>query len=180
MQFNYAGFGVRFLASLIDGIIIGLANTAINFMLKAILGDGAGSLSMILNLALSVAYYVWYQNKNGQTIGKKAMNIKVVTYEGKTPTMFAFFLRDIVGKIVSTITLFIGYLMVLWDPKKQSLHDKIASTYVIRVEEGGSTPQATTSPMTPSVPPAPPSSGTTAMPTPPTQEVAESAPTQIT
>lgn len=133
MQFNYAGFGVRFLASLIDGIIIGLANTAINFMLKAILGDGAGSLSMILNLALSVAYYVWYQNKNGQTIGKKAMNIKVVTYEGKTPTMFAFFLRDIVGKIVSTITLFIGYLMVLWDPKKQSLHDKIAGTYVIRV-----------------------------------------------
>lgn len=133
MQFNYAGFGVRFLASLIDGIIIGLANTAINFMLKAILGDGAGSLSMILNLALSIAYYVWYQNKNGQTIGKKAMNIKVVTYEGKTPTMFAFFLRDIVGKIVSTITLFIGYLMVLWDPKKQSLHDKIAGTYVIRV-----------------------------------------------
>lgn len=133
MQFNYAGFGVRFLASLIDGIIIGLANTAINFMLKAILGDGAGSISIILNLALSVAYYVWYQNKNGQTIGKKAMNIKVVTYEGKTPTMFAFFLRDIVGKIVSTITFFIGYLMVLWDPKKQSLHDKIAGTYVIRV-----------------------------------------------
>lgn len=136
MNFNYAGFGVRFIAALIDGVLIGIINTAISYMLTAVLGEGAGSLSMILNLALSIGYYVWYQHKEGQTIGKKAMKIKVVTYDGKTPTLFAFFLRDIVGKAVSAILLFIGYFMVLWDPKKQALHDKIANTYVIRVGEG--------------------------------------------
>jgi uncharacterized RDD family membrane protein YckC len=44
-----------------------------------------------------------------------------------------FFLREIIGKIVSSIILFIGYLMILWDGKKQGLHDKIAGTVVIKV-----------------------------------------------
>ncbi|HCB22768.1 TPA: RDD family protein, partial [Candidatus Daviesbacteria bacterium] len=44
-----------------------------------------------------------------------------------------FALREILGKLASGLILGIGYLMVAWDSKKQGLHDKIASTYVVRV-----------------------------------------------
>ena len=61
------------------------------------------------------------------------MGIRVVDAQGKTPNMLTFFLREVVGKLVSGIILGIGYLIVLWDGRKQALHDKIASTYVVRV-----------------------------------------------
>ncbi len=133
MEFKYAGFGVRFVAALIDGILLALANTAIGYVTSAVMGDSGANINMVLSFAMSVGYYVWYQQKSMQTLGKKAMKIKVVTMDGKTPTLFAFFLREIIGKMVSVIILFIGYLMVLWDPKKQALHDRIAGTYVIYV-----------------------------------------------
>lgn len=44
-----------------------------------------------------------------------------------------FFLREIIGKFLSAIILGIGYLMVIWNPKKQALHDKIAKTYVVYI-----------------------------------------------
>jgi uncharacterized RDD family membrane protein YckC len=36
------------------------------------------------------------------------------------------------GKYVSAIILLIGYLMMLWDDKKQTLHDKMAGTLVVK------------------------------------------------
>ena len=36
------------------------------------------------------------------------------------------------GKILSTVILFIGYLMMIWDEKKQTLHDKMANTLVVK------------------------------------------------
>jgi uncharacterized RDD family membrane protein YckC len=36
------------------------------------------------------------------------------------------------GKYISTIILFIGYLMMIWDDKKQTLHDKMANTLVVK------------------------------------------------
>ena len=80
----------------------------------------------------SYFYWVVLQHKMGQTLGKKALGIKVVDIEGKTPTYMTFFLREVVGKLISGIILGIGYLMVIWDPNKQGLHDKIASTYVVK------------------------------------------------
>ncbi|MBU3979658.1 RDD family protein [Patescibacteria group bacterium] len=98
------------------------------------LGDAAANIALVISIVLSIGYYVVYQEKQGQTIGKKAMKIKVVTFDGKTPTMFTFFLREIIGKTISAVILCVGYLMVIWDKKKQGLHDKIANTYVVYVE----------------------------------------------
>lgn len=69
----------------------------------------------------------------GQTVGKKLMGIRVVDIQGTRPSMGKFFLREIIGKmLVNQLTLDIGYLWVLWDSKRQGLHDKIASTYVVK------------------------------------------------
>ena len=126
---NYAGFGQRFLAALLDGLIIFAVSVLLNMVLSAV---RLGMLGVIAQLAVSIAYYVFYQKKQGQTLGKKVMNIKVVDASGKTPTEVTFFLREIIGKFVSAIILMIGYLFPLWDAKRQALHDKIVNTYVVK------------------------------------------------
>jgi uncharacterized RDD family membrane protein YckC len=142
MNQRYAGFWIRFVAVLIDGILLGIVNYILGRLFGLILGENSTPVASLLGWVISIGYYVVYQQKYQQTIGKKAMKIKVVTYDGKTPTMFTFFLREIIGKLISAIILFIGYLMVLWDAKKQALHDKIASTYVVYVEQAGAAQQA--------------------------------------
>lgn len=138
---QYVGFGRRLVAAFLDGIII----SVLGMLLGVILGvfgitsastDGTSystnPVVLLASWAIAIGYVVFYQAKMGQTLGKKAMGIKVVDSNGKTPSALTFFIRDIIGKIVSTVILFIGYLMVLWDGKKQALHDKIAGTYVVR------------------------------------------------
>lgn len=138
MERKYAGFWIRLVAALIDGIILGIAAAVFSFMIGFIFNSEAvsgirGILSDILGIAASISYYVFYQHSTGQTLGKKALGLKVVNEEGATPSYLTFFLREIIGKLVSGIILGIGYLMVAFDSKKQGLHDKIAGTYVIRV-----------------------------------------------
>lgn len=139
MTQQYVGFGRRLVAALLDGLIMMTVSTLIGFILGL---SGAVStsqqsslsgLSYAIGLALSIAYYVFYQQRAGQTLGKKALGIKVVDVSGNTPSLMTFFLREIIGKFISSLILGIGYLMVLWDSKKQGLHDKIAGTYVIKV-----------------------------------------------
>lgn len=152
MNQRYAGFWIRFVAALIDGILLAIVNYLIGLLFGVIFGKNAANITSLFAWVINIGYYVVYQQKYGQTIGKKAMNIKVVTYDGQTPAMFTFFLREIIGKFISAIILLIGYFMIIWDAKKQALHDKIASTYVVYVEQAATvqqqqavtTPQAAT------------------------------------
>lgn len=134
---KFAGFWVRFAAALIDGVIFGISTSVVGFLLGLIFGQkllqSLSGISYILSFFLQIGYYVLFQASAGQTLGKKAMRIKVVNEKGSTPSIGVFFLREIIGKLVSAIILMIGYFMVIWDGKKQALHDKIAGTYVIRV-----------------------------------------------
>lgn len=130
---NYAGFWQRFFALILDGIIISVVSMLIGVVLSLVMGDAATNLNTVLQLIIGIGYWVFYQQKEGQTLGKKALGIKVVNASGKTPDLMTFFLREIIGKFVDALTIGVGYLWMLWDPKKQCLHDKIASTYVIRV-----------------------------------------------
>ncbi|MEK7518200.1 MAG: RDD family protein [Patescibacteria group bacterium] len=130
---QYAGGGARLLAAIIDNIILVLVGFVLGFVIGMVMGKSGQILSTILSLVISIYYWVFYQASSGQTLGKKAMGIKVVDMAGNKPSAMTFFLREIIGKLVSAIILFIGYLMILWDGKKQGLHDKIAGTVVVRV-----------------------------------------------
>jgi len=127
---NYAGFWIRFVAALLDSVIIVALSVIVATVFAVIKLAVVGSLAQ---LVLAIGYYVWFQSLSGQTLGKKVMKIKVVNAVGTTPSLGTFALREILGKLVSGLLLGIGYLMVAWDSKKQGLHDKIASTYVVRV-----------------------------------------------
>jgi uncharacterized RDD family membrane protein YckC len=140
-----ADAGNRFLAYLIDGLIMG-GIMFVYFIALAIVGgilfnisEGLGAIVFLLGyfaaLVLFIYYYIWCNKRhNGQTIGKKMMNIRVVTLSGAPITTTQFVLRNTVGYWISGVILYIGFLMILFDTEKQGLHDKIFSTNVVRTQ----------------------------------------------
>ncbi len=70
--------------------------------------------------------------KYGATLGKMALGIKVVKQDGSgNINVVEGFLREVVGKFLSSFFL-LGYLWMLWDVNKQTWHDKIAGTLVVK------------------------------------------------
>jgi uncharacterized RDD family membrane protein YckC len=132
---NRAGFWIRFIALILDSIILGV----VQFVLSLVLGgfiDPETSIvvTTIMNLILTFIYFVWFQTKNnGQTFGKKVTRIRVANEDGGHVTIGRMTLREIVGKTVSTFILLIGFLMAAGKSKK-ALHDYIAKTIVVRAE----------------------------------------------
>lgn len=140
---EYASFGKRFLASFIDSVIVSIVTGIITFALSTIIELVLGSaneatvVTVLFFLQIPVwligpIYYIYFIGKKGQTWGKMAMSLKVVNMEtNKTPGYVSAFLREVVGKVISSIVFGIGYLWMLKDDKKQTWHDKIAGTIVV-------------------------------------------------
>ncbi len=127
---SYASFVDRFVASLLDFLILTAVGAAIGLALGAL---GMKFLLNPLSFLLGWGYPIYFIGTTGATIGKRVMKIKVVKTNGSQPNFVDAFLREVVGKFVSAIILLIGYFWMLWDPNKQCLHDKIANTYVVKV-----------------------------------------------
>jgi uncharacterized RDD family membrane protein YckC len=128
-QVIYASFWQRFVAALIDGIILMFPNFCFNYLF----GPRSGSYYMA-SIVTGWLYYALMESGEGQaTLGKRAMKIKVVNMQGERIS-FANASGRHFAKFISAIIIFIGYLMMLWDEKKQTLHDKIAGTLVVAGE----------------------------------------------
>jgi uncharacterized RDD family membrane protein YckC len=121
---TYATFWNRFAAAFIDGLIL----FVISIGLQAVLPLG---LYYVAGIVIDWLYFALQESgANQATIGKKAMGIKVTGLQGERIS-FANATGRYFAKIISGIILFIGYLMMLWDEKKQTLHDKMAGTLVV-------------------------------------------------
>ena len=70
-------------------------------------------------------------SKYQATLGKMAMGIKVVNYNGQRLDFTKALLRNL-SKFLSAFILGIGYIMIIFDDRKQGLHDKIADTFVVK------------------------------------------------
>jgi len=121
---NYAGFIPRYIAAIIDAVILLVASLIL--WVVPFLGG-------LLIFFLAPAYYTYYEGKEGATLGKKMMKLVVVDSSGGTIGYSKAFIRYI-GRIISIIFLFIGFLWILIDEKKQGWHDKLAESYVISTE----------------------------------------------
>jgi len=92
--------------------------------------------AFVLVLFYLVAVAFWVYNRcilggRGQSLGKKAMNIKLVSEDTGQPigTLMAF-ARDICH-ILDSLAFYIGWLFPLWDAKRQTFADKIVRTVVV-------------------------------------------------
>jgi uncharacterized RDD family membrane protein YckC len=121
----YAGFWRRFAALFIDGIVLAI----IGAILNGVLGQGSG-LAQALGIVVSFGYFIYFFTSTGQSLGAKVMGIKVVSVNGGLLTMGSAIIR-IIGTYVSGAILGIGYLWMLWDGRKQTLHDKMANSLVV-------------------------------------------------
>ena len=126
VQTQYAGFWRRFAANIIDGAII---NVIISLLLVILTISALYYVAAIVSIIYIVGFWVFCS----QTPGKMAMDIKIVNTDG-SPISFRTAILRFIGNMVSAIVLYAGFFMVAWDGKKQGLHDKIASTYVINTK----------------------------------------------
>ena len=121
-EVEYMGFWIRFAAAVIDGVITGIVGGIVD----AVVGFFA------IGTILSVLYYVLFTGLKGQTPGKMALGIMVVDQRGNVPGIGRAALREILGKLVSTIVILLGFLWIGWDRRKRGWHDHISGTYVVR------------------------------------------------
>jgi uncharacterized RDD family membrane protein YckC len=125
-----AGWGTRAVAIFIDAIGIGIIAAAVSSILGA---DTQSRQYQGLSILLQAAYftYFWSAAGKGQTLGSRALNIRVVKTDGSYLDYGGAFLRYI-GFVISCVAFFLGVIWAAFDAQKQGWHDKIASTYVVR------------------------------------------------
>lgn len=137
---GYAGFGQRVVALLADSGILFLAFCVIGILgtLAAGLAD-LGDLGDIVTGALiflvQLLYFPLMQSSVRQaTIGKQMVGIRVTDIYGNRMSTLRSFGREF-AKILSAIPFGLGFLLAALGEKKQALHDKVASTVVVREGE---------------------------------------------
>ncbi len=131
----YAGFWKRFAAVLLDGIILvvawGIGGVIVVFAAGKF-SDDIGTLLDVIRIVLGWLYFSLMESSSNQaTIGKMALGIKVTDTLGNRIS-FARATGRYFAKMISGVTLFIGYIMAAFTEKKQALHDIIAGTLVVK------------------------------------------------
>ena len=131
-RLKYAGFWIRFVAYIIDGVLLSIVQYMIGSLFISDYDFTSGNLGVsFISLIVGIGYFAGLESSSRQaTLGKMALNLKVVDTRGQRIS-FANALGRYFAKILSVITLLIGFMMAGWDPKKQALHDKLADTLVV-------------------------------------------------
>lgn len=157
MNRNYAGFWLRFVAVIIDGLLLGAVQFIAIMPILGIMGIGLptdiqslesadetnmipmfsqmmamAGVTQIVFLTIQTLYFSFMESSKYQaSIGKMVLGLKVTDVNGN-PLDFTKALVRNLCKIISSMILLIGYLMAAFTEKKQALHDMIASTLVVK------------------------------------------------
>jgi uncharacterized RDD family membrane protein YckC len=122
---QYAGFGLRLAAFLIDAILLGIPNAIV----QSAAGQVAGSL---FSIALGIGYSIYFVGSpSGQTVGMKAMSIRVVDAQTTGRVDYSRCVVRYLVSLLSALALLLGYFWMLWDPRRQTWQDKAAGTVVV-------------------------------------------------
>ncbi|MET7680161.1 RDD family protein [Streptomyces sp. NPDC005423] len=127
---SYANWGQRFLGTLVDGLIFVVPYVLI------ILGRKVAVLMVIGVLAiLGVAIWQLIQEgRTGQTIGKKALGIRLVREATGQPLGVGMAFVRRLAHFLDSIACYLGWLWPAWDAKRQTFADKVCGSIVIRTQ----------------------------------------------
>ena len=156
-----AGFGNRLGGYLLDGLLYGIA-MAVPIIVGVVMivlsfndcyfetrgltdelicPDGAPSAGLlgggiavvVLGFLFVVVIYLRALGRTGQTWGRRIVGNKVVRVDnGDVPGIGRALGRELFGFIISANILYLGYLWMIWDKDRQTWHDKVAGTIVVR------------------------------------------------
>ncbi len=157
MNTVYAGFWLRFVALIIDAIILGAVQFVAIMPVLGIMGLGIATdvqnfdstnqaeamsmmgsfmamagISQVVFLVIQTLYHSLMESSNYQgSIGKIVLGIKATDMDGAKLDFGKALVRNLC-KIISSFILLIGYIMAAFTEKRQGLHDMIANTLVIK------------------------------------------------
>ena len=140
-QLELAGWWKRVGASLVDFLVL----VPILIVVSIVLVKAQPITALLVSFVLEFMYLsLMWTKRNGQTVGAKAVGIRVVAADGSPMTPEMAYRRAAVYQLfnvgssmkwvlqpLGTIALLLNVLWPLWDPQKQTLHDKAAGTIVV-------------------------------------------------
>lgn len=122
---EYAGFWKRFVAYLIDVVLLAIVGVIINFIFNE-------NIAGFLTFLVGWGYFAGMESSARQaTIGKSALGLAVTDGDGNRISFLRATGRYF-AKYLSALILLIGFIMAAFTARKQALHDMIASTLVLQ------------------------------------------------
>jgi uncharacterized RDD family membrane protein YckC len=135
---HYAGFWIRVLAKIIDGIVL---NIGIYVLDRVVFGRSLIGVTrftpligilFLVRMVIAAAYEIWFVAKYGATPGKMILHLRVITAAGG-PLSYGLATGRYFAQLLSAFTFLIGYIMAGIDDQKRALHDRICNTRVVRI-----------------------------------------------
>ena len=126
-QIQYVGVGPRFLAILIDSIIIGVVGAILGVIFQNSPGLSGGVTGL-----LALAYFIVLEATQGATLGKMALGLRVTRTDGAPITWTESIIRNLLRIIDGLFVYLIGAILIWTSPLKQRLGDRVAKTVVVR------------------------------------------------
>jgi len=144
---EYAGFFSRFLALLIDGVAMAVLAAIVGVIAGGCLALTIGAQSDFVAFLTSIAacllwvvlaaflffYFGYFWSKDGQSVGMKLVNIKVVRRsETESLSFWRAALRGSLGYYISGLVFSLGFIWAAFDSNKETWHDKLFDTWVVQ------------------------------------------------
>jgi len=134
LEYPLAGVGERLLAYLIDVIIVG----SFYLIASLIYALGGHELSFSVQLIIIIIGFsyrlIMEISFNGQTVGKMALNLRVVKLDGSTPSIIDYLIRWLL-ELIDFFILGLAVLMIILTKNGQRLGDLLAGTTVIKIKK---------------------------------------------
>lgn len=129
---RYAGLGKRILAFLLDGIILGAVGIIFAYTGFAVLPE---KHVPVLQLGLGIiifGYFVYFEGRSGQTLGKRGLGIAVVKENDAPMTYGAAAIRNILRIVDGQFLYLIGIAVIALSEDNQRIGDMLADTVVVK------------------------------------------------
>ena len=137
-----AGFFSRFVALLVDSIAISIVGGVLAWLVGLLTGNTGSFLGMMVGavgafvsfilIFLNFFYFSFLWSRNGQSIGMRLLNIKVLKRDGALMGFWSAGFRGTVGYWISGLFFGLGFLWAAFDGNKEAWHDKIFGTGVFK------------------------------------------------
>lgn len=136
---NYASFYQRLAAGILDTLILIPFGIAISYFLGTnpavdlkYINTSIEFIDVALTYLFMLSYYVlFWTNSNGSTLAMKFLGIKLVRDDVGEVKASTSFIRCLTS-LISALFFALGFLWMIWDRKRQTWHDKLSDTVVVR------------------------------------------------
>jgi uncharacterized RDD family membrane protein YckC len=146
-QTRYAGFWIRLVADLIDTLILTVASWFLELMILGVVywlgsfgkpfADAFNPFFLqifngVLYVLLALPYYTWGHYRYGTTLGKRPLQVYVVTASQGLPISLKQSWIRCFGYVLSYLPFCAGFIMAAFHPEKRALHDLLAGTVSVQ------------------------------------------------